>query len=63
MEHYQESMNSLADRLNKKRIIVPHENISQREIIPSISSIQKFKENSKFEYALYESVKKANGFK
>lgn len=60
MEHYQKSMDILAEKLGKPKIKVPHKNISQRTQNPSESSIKKFKSKCKFEYLLYEKGLKVN---
>jgi hypothetical protein len=53
IEDYQNSLNILADKLNKPRIKVPHINSSERFSKPSESSIKKFKEKCKWEYEIY----------
>jgi len=53
IEDYQNSLNILADKLNKPRIKVPHINSSERFSTPSESSIKKFKEKCIWEYEIY----------
>lgn len=60
MEHFQKSVDILAEKLNKPKIIVSHQNISERLQTPSESSIEEFKSRCTFEYMLYEKALAAN---
>lgn len=60
MEHYQKSMDILAEKLDKPKVQIPHINISQRTQKPSEDSIKKFKSKCELEYLLYEKGLKAN---
>lgn len=60
MEHFQESINILSEKLNKPKIIAPHQNISERLQTPSESAIADFKSRCSFEYMLYEKALIAN---
>ena len=51
---------SLARKLNKKCVDVPHLNIFEKDKKPSLNSIKIFKENSKLEYKVYNYVKELN---
>lgn len=62
MDHYQKSMDILAEKLDKPKVKISHKNISKRTQYPSEGSIRKYKENNKFEYALYEKALKLNNF-
>lgn len=53
MENYQESLDQLALVLNKPKVTIPHLNISEKNIIPSEESVNKFLENVKKEIELY----------
>lgn len=54
MEHFQESVNRLAERLGKKPVVVPELNQSPRESEPSAAAVQAFKERCALEYAIYD---------
>lgn len=53
IDTYQNSINILAEKLNKPRVSVPRDNVSERLVKPTESAIAKFKENSKLEYLIY----------
>ena len=61
MEHYQTSMNILADKLEKPRIQIEHLNESQRKVAPSAEAARRFKEKCAFEYQLYDKALRLNG--
>tara|TARA_R100000306_G_C4360501_1_gene134997 strand:+ start:328 stop:1017 length:690 start_codon:yes stop_codon:yes gene_type:complete len=60
MEHFQKSVDILSQKLDKAKIIVPHQNISERLQTPSKTSIAKFKSRCSFEYLLYKKALEAN---
>lgn len=60
MEYFQKSVDILSEKLNKPKIIIPHQNISERLQSPSESSIADFKSRCSFEYMLYEKALKEN---
>ena len=60
MEHYQKSMDILAEKLHKPKIKITHNNISERTQKPSESSVKKFRSKHKLEYLLYEKGLKAH---
>lgn len=60
MEHFQKSMDILAEKLNKPIIKIGHENISKRTQEPSKDSINKFKSKCEFEYYLYDRALELN---
>jgi hypothetical protein len=60
VEHFQKSIDILAEKLNKAKVIISHENISERLVTPSQSSIIEFKNRCSFEYKIYEKALKTN---
>ena len=60
VEHFQNSIDILSEKLNKPKVIVPHDNVSERLQKPSESSIAEFKSRCSFEYILYEKALRAN---
>lgn len=59
-ERLQNSVNIIAEKLNKRPKILTVENTAQRDETPSISSIKKFKDKHRLEYAFYDYVYKLN---
>lgn len=60
MEYYQQSMDILAEKLNKRKITIARENVTERHQTPSETSIKKFKERCSFEYLLYNKALAVN---
>lgn len=63
MEHFQDSLDLLAEKLDKRKMTIPHKNSSPRMQKPSESVLRKFRKNSSLEYLFYEEAMKSNGFK
>ena len=60
IELYQESIDILADKLNKPRLKVKHENQAKRKFTPSEAAMSRFKKKCTLEYKLYDKAYKAN---
>ena len=57
-EDFQSSLDVLADKLKKPKVIAPMVNLSKRTEKPSESSIKKFRENNKLTCTIYDYILK-----